>query len=90
MNIKRYKISIRGRVQGVGYRYWTRDIAQKLDITGFVKNMPNGDVYIEAEAIKEKLELFVFECKQGPIRARVETLTTMETSIENSQEFIIK
>jgi two-component system LytT family response regulator len=42
-------IRITGRVQGVGFRYSARSLASSLGIKGFVRNLPNGEVYIEAE-----------------------------------------
>ncbi|QER67308.1 acylphosphatase [Paucilactobacillus nenjiangensis] len=43
------KITVTGRVQRVGFRWSVVSLAQRLNIKGFVKNLPNGDVYIEAE-----------------------------------------
>ena len=42
------KITVTGRVQRVGFRWSVASLAQRLNIKGFVKNLPNGDVYIEA------------------------------------------
>ena len=46
MKVSRIKIKIWGYVQGVFFRYNTRKIARKLGLTGFVKNLPDGTVYI--------------------------------------------
>ncbi len=68
----RIKINVFGLVQGVFFRYTTRKIARKLDLTGCVKNMHDGSVYIEAEGPQDKLyELLEFS-KKGPKHARVE------------------
>ncbi len=65
-------IHVYGLVQGVFFRYTTRKVARKLDLTGYVKNMPNGCVYIEAEGPEDKLlELLEFS-KKGPKHAHVE------------------
>ena len=72
MNESRIKIKVFGLVQGVFFRYTTRKVARKLGLNGYVKNMPDGTVYIEAEGPKDKLiELLEFS-KQGPKYARVE------------------
>lgn len=72
MKVSRIKIKVFGYVQGVFFRYSTRNIARKLGITGYVKNLPDGTVYIEAEGPEHKLyELLEFS-KQGPKHARVE------------------
>jgi acylphosphatase len=62
---------IRGRVQGVGYRYFTQQIALGLGVRGWVRNMPNGDVEAHAEAESETLALFRAELEQGPKFSRV-------------------
>lgn len=61
-----YKITVKGRVQGVGFRYSTLREARRLGISGFVRNMPDGSVYIEAEASEEVLKIFIKWCEQGP------------------------
>lgn len=45
----RVTIRIHGRVQGVGFRYWTQDLAQRLDLTGSATNLPDGSVEVIAE-----------------------------------------
>ena len=72
MNELRIIIKVFGLVQGVFFRYTTRKIARKLGLTGCVKNLPDGSVYIEAEGPKDKLfELLEFSIK-GPRHAQVE------------------
>jgi acylphosphatase len=65
-------LTIHGRVQGVGFRYYVKQNADYFGISGFVKNQLNGNVYIEAEGEPEQLELFLNICKQGPSHAWVE------------------
>ena len=73
--MKRIIIQVFGLVQGVFFRYDTRKIARNLGLTGIVKNLPNGSVYIEAEGQEDKLlELLKF-CRKGPKSARVENVT---------------
>jgi acylphosphatase len=66
METRLYKIQVTGRVQGVGFRHSARSNARFLGLKGFVKNLPNGDVYIEAEGNKDKLDEFVSWCRKGP------------------------
>ncbi|MFX1410399.1 MAG: acylphosphatase, partial [Promethearchaeota archaeon] len=47
--MKRIKIKVYGLVQGVFFRYTTRKVARNLGLAGYVKNMPDGSVLIEAE-----------------------------------------
>ncbi len=64
-------LRIYGRVQGVGFRYYTQKEAVARQISGWVRNMPDGSVYIEAEGEKEQLEQFIDWCETGPQWARV-------------------
>lgn len=57
--MKRYALTIHGRVQGVGFRYSVKLMAYDLDTTGFVKNLEDGSVYIEVQGNDESLEIFM-------------------------------
>jgi acylphosphatase len=63
---KLLKIHVKGRVQGVGFRWSTVREAKMAGIKGFVRNMSDGSVYIEAEGSAEQLCKFVEWCKRGP------------------------
>jgi acylphosphatase len=81
--MKRIIINVYGLVQGVFFRYTTRKVARKLDLTGIVKNMPDGSVYIEAEGPENKLlELLEF-AKKGPNYAKVEDIKYEFKDLEN-------
>jgi acylphosphatase len=69
-----YKISISGRVQGVGFRWNAANEARHLGINGFIKNLPDGSVYIEAEGSTSQLKEFVEWCKKGPAHGSVENV----------------
>ena len=72
MKDARIKIKVYGYVQGVFFRLTTRKVARRLGLTGYVKNMLDGTVYIEAEGSKDKLlELLKFS-KKGPKHAQVQ------------------
>ena len=62
---------VSGRVQGVGFRYFTLRRARELDITGWVRNRYDGKVEIEAEGTREGLERFLAEIQKGPPASRV-------------------
>jgi len=64
----------KGRVQGVGFRYFVQETAERLGLKGWVRNMPNGDV--EAEAVGDLLaiETWLDALRKGPTMARVEAL----------------
>ena len=69
MQAKRYRI--RGTVQGVGYRYFAKGVAERLGVSGFVRNLPSGDVEIHAEADGVTLTMFRSELERGPRMAQV-------------------
>ena len=70
------RVLVSGRVQGVGFRYWTVHEATALGLTGWVKNLPDGGVeaHIEGEMdmLKEMLQLLA----EGPPGARVSSVQT--------------
>ena len=63
---------VEGRVQGVGFRYTCVNEGQRLGLSGWVKNTPEGDVEVWAEGSKEKLETFLQWLRRGPPGARVD------------------
>jgi acylphosphatase len=69
-----YKIIVSGRVQGVGFRRYVTNEARFLGLKGYVKNLPDGDVYIEAEGTNENLNVFVTWIKKGPGFSFVESV----------------
>ena len=86
---KHINISIKGRVQGVGFRYSTLKKAKELGIYGFVKNMPDRSVYIEAEADKKTLEKFTKWCNEGPPFSRVDSVIVSESNLNDFKKFEI-
>ncbi len=74
MKAKAVSITLKGRVQQVGFRYFVYRLAAELNVMGFVKNLPNGNVYIEAEADDHIIEVFVAHCQMGPPSSRVDDM----------------
>jgi acylphosphatase len=72
--MKRIIINVYGHVQGVFFRYTTRKVARKLGLTGVVKNMTDGSVFIEAEGSEDKLNELLEFSKKGPKYAKVENV----------------
>ncbi len=66
---RRYLVS--GMVQGVGYRYFTQDAAEKLHVTGFVRNLRDGRVEVFAMAAPRQLAEFRALLQRGPRFSRV-------------------
>ncbi len=63
-----------GRVQGVGFRAFVRDVANELGLQGYVKNLKDGSVEFEAIGGKELLEMFLEKLKIGPKHAFVSNI----------------
>ncbi|OQY39467.1 MAG: hypothetical protein B6226_01860 [Candidatus Cloacimonetes bacterium 4572_65] len=78
------KIIVKGRVQGVGFRVFTKQQATAFEIEGFVKNLYDGDVHIEAFADAGKLELFTEMISLGNSYSRVSRIVVSELLIENN------
>ena len=55
----RWTVVFSGHVQGVGFRYTTRSTARSFDVTGYVRNMPDGRVELVAEGAEDELERLV-------------------------------
>ena len=86
--MKHLDIKIFGQVQGVGLRASAKSLADKLNITGFIRNEPDGTVFIEIEGKKENLEKFLNWCKGGTIFARVDKVESEYTSrLKNFSNF---
>ncbi|HRX32084.1 MAG: acylphosphatase [Bacteroidales bacterium] len=75
MNKKIISITINGRVQGVGFRYFVYKTANAFGVYGFVKNLNNGDVYIEACAEDQVLQNFVLTVQKGSFYSKVNSVT---------------
>jgi len=85
-----YNIHIYGRVQGVGFRYAARTVALQYELTGFVRNMVNGSVYIEIEGSSQDCMAFIDWCRIGPGYGRVDDVEVNESNISGFEDFVIK
>ncbi len=82
---------IYGVVQGVGYRWFTKRVADELGIKGYVRNMDDGSVEVLAIGDEEKLAAFFEKLKEGPALSRVERIERREVEAkEPFQSFEIR
>jgi acylphosphatase len=88
--MKRYRLRIEGKVQGVWFRKYTRDEALRLGLAGWVANEPDGSVYVEAEGPEETLNVFVAWCHGGSPLSRVERVTWTEHPMQGEEGFDIR
>jgi len=70
----RARLLIKGVVQGVNFRYYTRREALRLNVTGWVSNLPDGSVAAILEGVEEDVEVLIQWCRQGPSSAQVAEL----------------
>ncbi|MEE2694805.1 MAG: acylphosphatase [Pseudomonadota bacterium] len=78
-----------GRVQGVGYRVWTKRVAMKYSLNGWVKNCNDKTVECEVNGGKEEINNFVRECHKGPMLSSVKKILREERPNKQYKSFII-
>lgn len=88
--LKTISITVTGKVQGVFYRRHTREVADKLSITGIVRNLPDGSVFIQASGTDEQLEQLLDWCRQGPPKALVSGLFVEELPFQAFTSFSVQ
>ena len=69
--MKRIRAIVRGDVQGVGFRAATAQQARRLSVAGWVRNLRDGDVEVEAEGTVEAVDAMIKWLRRGPSLARV-------------------
>ncbi|MBT8384837.1 MAG: acylphosphatase [Bacteroidia bacterium] len=76
-----YNILVKGKVQGVWFRKYTKDQAVNLGIRGYVENDDNGNVYVEAEGTTDAIDSFIETLKKGsPLSKVLEVLYDIDSS----------
>lgn len=86
---KTYEIKVYGRVQGVNFRRSSAWRAKLLGVVGFVRNEPDGSVFIEAEGDEATLQKFLSWCRRGSFLARVDRIDVAEIPAREYSEFKI-
>jgi acylphosphatase len=81
----RTHVIISGRVQGVFFRSETKNMADQLGLTGWVKNRPDGKVEAVFEGPKEQVLKMLDWCKKGPISAKVEKVERTRDKVEKEE-----
>ena len=74
----RLRVRITGRVQGVGFRYWTEATATGLGLDGWVRNRRDGAVEAVFQGEAEAVDAMLESCRAGPRFARVAQVETFE------------
>ncbi|MFU8811729.1 MAG: acylphosphatase [Balneolaceae bacterium] len=76
-----------GRVQGVGFRHFTKTKAEQAGLTGWVYNKPNGDVEAVLQGDEEAVEIVVQALEEGPRMARVDSIREHHSSDKIGQAY---
>lgn len=87
--IQKFRATVSGRVQGVGFRFTTKQAADELGISGIVRNESDGTVYVEATGSEEKLSQFIEALRKGPSPAAEvdKIVVTYDKNIEEKSNF---
>lgn len=88
--LQKIQVFISGKVQGVGYRFWTVNQAQKLGVNGWVRNLKDGRVEAVFEGESEKIEQMIQACFRGPRASKVENVIVNEDNPEGIEGFQIR
>ncbi len=91
-DVKRLRVVVSGRVQGVGYRYFAQAEAVSHGLAGYVRNLQNGNVELVAEGPTELLDSLVITLRQGPQLARVDgvNVTDQPAMYDPKERFTIR
>lgn len=90
MKKKTVNIIAKGTVQGVGFRYYTQSLARSLGVKGFVKNLPDGSVEIEAEGEQNILEEMILKLRRDEMSSYITDMDIVWFPFKNKYtEFFI-
>lgn len=82
---------VTGRVQGVGFRWWTRSLAARVGVTGTVRNLADGAVVVHARGTEEQMMELRARLGEGPPLARVDRVEEIGFSADgwSEGEFVV-
>lgn len=89
MAVEARRVRVRGLVQGVAFRHFTKVRARELGLAGWVSNLPDGSVEVWAEGAPDGLETLVAWLRRGPPAARVESLDVRVEAPEGHPRFVV-
>lgn len=88
--MKKAHLLISGRVQGVFYRAFTKEVAESLGLKGWVRNLRDGRVEAVFEGDEDKISIAIERCKEGPPYAKVDNIEISWSEPEGLVDFEIK
>lgn len=84
-----YQLHISGDVQGVFFRGSAKEKAEKLELTGYARNEPDGSVTIEVEGEQGVVDEFIAWCKDGPKHAEVSKVEAKKAELQHYATFSV-
>ncbi|KZV93795.1 Acylphosphatase [Exidia glandulosa HHB12029] len=88
---QRISFIVTGKVQGVGFRMFTKSRANELGLTGFVENAAHGGVEGEAQGPSDKIQTLIDALQQGPRGSRVDKLEQNDRDLhEGERSFVVR
>ncbi len=88
--IRHYNITVKGKVQRVSYRFCAHAQAMKCNLTGYVRNLYTGDVFIEVEGEEDDINKLIDWCYVGSPLSEVKEVNAVEGELRNFETFEIK
>jgi acylphosphatase len=88
--MKAVNVRVTGRVQGVSFRYYAQAEADRLGVSGWVRNEPDGTVAMYAEGPDEAVDALVQWCRRGPTTARVADVATRAAEPTGARGFEVR
>ena len=86
---KAVRLYIEGTVQGIFFRQFIKDNAERFNIRGFVRNLEDGRVEVFAEGEMENVDSLIELCKKGPKHSQIRRVDVKEEKIQDFKEFKI-
>ena len=68
------RVLVRGKVQGVGFRWFVREAARRAELAGWVRNLPDGGVELQAAGSEAGVAFLLDSVRRGPTGARVDEM----------------
>lgn len=87
--MKTVKILISGKVQGVDFRAFIQEQAENLGLTGYVKNLDDGEVEAIIEGFDNDVNRLIEACKRGPIHSKVRDIEIEKVEKQDFESFKI-
>ena len=86
---KSVRLYVQGSFQGIFFRNFVKENAEKSDVRGFVRNLEDGRVEVFIEGDQDKVEKMIEICKKGPRHSQIRNVEVKEEKFQGLKEFKI-